>query len=123
MAELTDLQLRCLAIVDAVRWCEVEKLSLYNYHLLRRQLGVGDPVVTFEMEQACAFALAHNSTPPPSPPPGPERSPWMKTWDVPFWRIEAIDMAEPDLDGYAQSLEENDYNGMFSQVENLAPDR
>ncbi len=78
--QLTDHQLRLLEIVDCVRWQEADRLGLYEYHLLRRALGEGDPVVTFELEQAVAWAQSHPEAP-PSPPEGlPERSPWRRTW-------------------------------------------
>lgn len=96
--ELTDHQIKILKIVDAVRWNDVEHLNAYNYHLLRRAVGLKDVVITFEMEQACAFVRAHNMNPPPSPPPGPERSPWMETWDVPFWQVEAVELEPVDMD-------------------------
>lgn len=78
--QLSDHQLRLLEIVDHVRWQEAEHLGIYEYHLLRRALGEHDMVVTFEMEQAVAFAQAHTEKP-ESPPEGtPGRSPWRRTW-------------------------------------------
>lgn len=90
--ELTDHQLRLLRIVDSVRWGETPRLNEYNYHLLLRALGQRDPVISFEMTQAVSFLKSHDLKPPPSPPPGPLRSPWIDTWDVPFWRIEAVEL-------------------------------
>lgn len=77
--QLTDHQIRLLQIVDCVRWGEEEKLDLYQYHLLRRAMGEGDLVVSFELEQAAAFRQAN-----PEIRQGPEepseRSPWIRTW-------------------------------------------
>ena len=95
--ELTDLQIKCLLIIDAIRWNQTELLGPYNYHLLRRQMGVDDPVVAFEKEQAAAFVIAYDYDPPEMPPAGPQRSPWMKTYGVPLERVLSIDAMPPDL--------------------------
>ena len=76
---LTDHQLRLLEIVDEVRWGEEEKLNDYKYHMLRRALGEGDGVITFEMEQAVSFRQANRNIK-QGPEPGHLRSPWMNTW-------------------------------------------
>lgn len=80
--KLTDHQLALLETVDRVRWGEEDKLDALQYHQLRRALGVGDPVITMELELAVAHLNAHGGTPPPSPPPGSDRSPWMLTWPI-----------------------------------------
>lgn len=95
--ELTDHQIRCLLVCDAIRWNETEALNLYNWHLLRRQMGVGDAVVSFEWEQAGEFAMAYDYDPPPSPPPGPQRSPWLKQYGVSLERVLGMDATGPDL--------------------------
>jgi len=92
--DLTDHQLKLLKIIDCVRWGEEEGLGAYNLELLTRAYGNGDKLITFEWEQAAEWARAWDLKPPPSPEPGPLRSPWMETWDVPFWRVEAIELDE-----------------------------
>lgn len=95
--ELTDHQLKLLRICDAIRWNEEASLTPYNYQLLRRALGQGDPIVSFEHRMACQHALAWEMEPPESPPVGPDRSPWLDTYEVEWWRLEALELAEHDL--------------------------
>ena len=95
--ELTDYQIKLLKIVDEYRWGEADKLDAYKYHLVRRALGEKDPVITFEMEMAARFVSFWGNNPPRSPKPGPLRSPWIKTWDVPFWRTQLIETDSPDV--------------------------
>ena len=95
--ELTDHQLKLLKICDAIRWGEEAALTPYNYHLCLRALGLGDPIITFEYRLACQHAIAYDHQPPDSPPIGPERSPWLRTYDVEWWRLDAIELAPADL--------------------------
>ena len=95
--ELTDHHLKLLMICDAVRWGEEAAFTPYNYQLFRRALGMSDPIISFEARLAANHAEAYGLNPPPSPPVGPERSPWLLTYDIEWWRLEAIDLAETDL--------------------------
>lgn len=95
--ELTDLQIKCLLICDAIRWNQTEILGPYNYHLLRRQLALQDPIINFEYERAGEFAISYEYDPPEMPPMGPQRSPWLKTYNVPMERAYSIDPMPPDL--------------------------
>lgn len=98
MAELTDHQIRLLQIVDKVRWGEEEMLDGFQWHMVRRAIGIGDHVVEYELEQAVNFYQHHNRKPPASPPPGARRSPWLETWDVEPWRlVEVREIDIPDL--------------------------
>ena len=99
--ELTDLQLKCLLLCDAIRWGETEHLSPYNYHLIRRQLAMGDVVVTFEMNRAAEFCAAYGTHPPESPPPGPLRSPWLNTYGITLEQVLGIDPSTPDLSEFS----------------------
>lgn len=101
--ELTDQQIKCLLICDAIRWNQKEILGPYNYHLLRRQLALQDPVVQFEWEQAGNFALSYDLEPPEMPPLGPQRSPWISTYQVPLERAYSIDPMPPDLSEFSPS--------------------
>lgn len=98
--ELTDHQLKLLKIIDCIRWNEPEFLGPYNHLLIQRAYGQGDPAVCFELQQAVEWIQAWDRNPPPSPEPGPQRSPWMETWDIEWWRIEAIEIEEPDMSWY-----------------------
>lgn len=76
---LTDHQRRLLLIVDQVRWGEPP--TMVEYLLVRRALGEGDAVITFELERAVDHYLLNRDAMPESPPIGShERSPWMRTW-------------------------------------------
>lgn len=101
--ELTDHQIKVLLICDAVRWGDLSMLTPYNYQLLVRAVAMGDPIINFEFNAAANHAIAWDNDPPPSPEAGPERSPWLETYDVEWWRLDAIDMAEPDLSYFEQA--------------------
>jgi hypothetical protein len=93
--KLTDLQIKCLLICDCVRWGETKNLTPYNYHLLRRQMAFGDPIIHFEMNAAADFVRAYGTAPPKSPPPGPQRSPWLVTYGVDLDEILSVEVADP----------------------------
>ena len=94
-----------MKICDAIRWNESESFTPYNYHLLMRGVGIKDPIITFEARLAADFAFAHEGDPPPSPPVGPERSPWLATYDVEWWRLDAISIESPDLSAFERISE------------------
>lgn len=98
--ELTDHQIKCLLICDAIRWNQKELLGPYNYHLLRRTLAMRDPIVYFEWERASEFALAYEMNPPEAPADWYQRSPWLRTYKVPVERALAIDPTPPDLSAF-----------------------
>ena len=95
--ELTPHQLKLLLICDCVRWNDEAAFTPYNWQLVRRALGQQDPIIQFEYDQAAAFVIAHGGDPPPSPPPGPERSPWLDTYDIEWWDLQALGLADYDL--------------------------
>ena len=95
--KLTDLQIKCLLICDCVRWGETKHLTPYNYHLLRRQMAFGDPIIHFEMNAAADFCKTYELKPPKSPPPGPLRSPWLITYGLDLNEVLAIDVSDPLL--------------------------
>lgn len=95
--ELSQHQLKLLLICDCVRWNDEAAFTPYNYQLVRRALGQKDPIITFEYDMAVAHAVAWDNDPPPSPPPGPERSPWLITYDVEWWDIDKLGLADYDL--------------------------
>ena len=101
MMELSDLQIKCLLICDCIRWGETEHLTPYNYHLMRRQMAFGDPIVHFEMNRASEFCMAYELKPPKSPPPGPQRSPWLTTYGLDLHDVLGIKPDSPDLSAFS----------------------
>ena len=98
MKPLTDHQIELLEIIDCVRWAEEDRLGPIEHHLIRRALGVGDPIIEFELKLAVDHELSYERKPPASPPPGPKRSPWM---------LEYLDPDDPRV-GRLMGLEEDE---------------